>query len=57
MRALAILGLLVLTACGADGPPLRPSAGVGIGVGSNGDVDVGGRFGVTDGTLSVGIGL
>jgi hypothetical protein len=57
MRALAILGLLVLAACGADGPPLRPSAGVGIGVGSNGDVDVGGRFGVTDGTLSVGIGL
>jgi hypothetical protein len=52
----ALLGLLALAACGADGAPVRPSAGVGIGVGSGG-VDVGGRFGVTDGTVSLGIGL
>jgi hypothetical protein len=56
MRIAAFLGLLALAACGADGPPLRPSASVGLGVGSEG-VDLGGSFGLTDGTVSVGIGL
>lgn len=56
MRAIAVLALLALAACGADGAPVRPSASVGVGVGSGG-VDLGGSFGVTDGTLSVGIGL
>lgn len=56
MRIIAVLGLLALAACGADGAPLRPQAGVGIGLGSDG-VDVGGSFGVTDGTFSVGLGL
>ncbi len=56
MRIIAVLGLLALAACGADGAPLRPSTSVGIGVGSGG-VDLGGSFGVTDGTFSVGIGL
>ena len=56
MRVIGFLGLLALAACGADGAPLRPSASVGVGVGSDG-VDLGGTFGMTDGTVSVGIGL
>ena len=56
MRAISLLALLALAACGADGAPLRPSASVGVGVGSDG-MDVGGSFGVTDGTVSLGIGL
>ncbi len=56
MRIVAVLGLLALAACGADGAPLRPTTSVGIGVGSDG-VDVGGSFGVSDGTFSVGVGL
>lgn len=58
MRILATLGLLaLLAACGAEGAPFRPSTSLGIGVGSDGDVDVGGRFGVTNGTFSLGVGL
>jgi hypothetical protein len=56
MRAIAVLALLALAACGADGAPVRPSASVGVGVGSDGP-DIGGSFGATDGTFSVGIGL
>jgi hypothetical protein len=57
MRTLAILGLLGLAACGAEGDPFRPSTSIGVGVDSDGDVDVGGRFGVTNGTFSLGVGL
>jgi predicted small lipoprotein YifL len=56
MRIAALLGLLALAACGADGPPMRPSAGVGASVGSDG-TDLDGPFGLTDGTFSVGLGL
>lgn len=56
MRTIAVMALLALAACGADGAPARPSASVGVGVGSEG-VDLGGSFGLTDGSLSVGIGL
>ena len=56
MRIAALLGLLALAACGADGPPLRPGASVGGEVGDGG-VDLDGAFGVTDGSFSVGIGL
>ncbi len=56
MRTIAVLALLAMAACGADGAPVRPSASVGVGVGSGG-VDLGGSFGVTEGTFSVGIGL
>jgi hypothetical protein len=56
MRVIGVLVLLALAACGADGPPLRPLASVGVGIGSDG-VDVGGSFGATDGTVSLGIGL
>ena len=56
MRIAALLGLLALAACGADAPPLRPNASVGVGV-SDGDVAFGGGFGASNGTVSVGIGL
>ena len=56
MRAIGILARLALAACGADGAPLRPSASVGVGVGSDG-VDLGGSFGVTNGAVSLGVGL
>ena len=57
MRILAIIGLLALAACGAEGDPFRPSTSIGVGVDSDGDVDVGGSFGITDGTFSLGVGL
>ncbi|WP_210529415.1 hypothetical protein [Rubellimicrobium arenae] len=53
---LALMTLLALTACGADGPPARPSAGVGVGIGTGG-VSAGGGVGLSNGTVSVGIGL
>ncbi len=56
MRIAALLGLLALAACGADGPPLRPNGSMGVGV-SDGGVDFGGAFGVSNGTLAMGIGL
>ena len=54
MRFLALVGILVLAACGADGPPARPNASVGIG---DGGVSFGGGFGASNGTVSVGLGL
>ena len=57
MRILAILGLIALAACGADGDPLRPSTSLGLAVDSDGDLDLGGSFGITDGTFSLGVGL
>ena len=56
MRFLALVGLLVLAACGADGPPARPSASMGVGIGDGG-VSFGGGFGASNGTVSVGLGL
>ena len=56
MRIVALLGLLALAACGADGPPMRPGASLGLGLGSEG-VSFGGAFGASNGTVSVGLGL
>ncbi len=52
----ALLGLLALAACGADGDPVRPTAAVEVGFGSDG-ADIGGVVGVSDGPVSVGIGF
>jgi hypothetical protein len=57
MRLLALLGLLALGACGTEGDPFRPTTSLGVGIGSGGDVDVGGSFGLTNGTFSLGVGL
>ncbi len=56
MRLAALLTLFALAACGADGPPARPDASVGIGVGTGG-VSVGGGVGLSSGSVSVGIGI
>ena len=53
-----ILALFVLgwvAACGAEGDPLRPTAGLGIGIGPGG-ISLRPKIGVTDGTSNVGIG-
>ncbi|MDH3263629.1 MAG: hypothetical protein OEM24_06500 [Paracoccaceae bacterium] len=39
MKRLALLALLTLAACGADGPPERPGASAGITV--SGTVEIG----------------
>ena len=57
LAILAILGLLALAACGAEGDPFRPTTSFGVGVDSDGDVDLGGSFGLTNGTFSLGVGL
>lgn len=45
-----------VAACGADDPPLRPTAGVGVSVGTGG-VNTNAAVGATNGTFSVGISL
>ncbi|HVG48499.1 MAG TPA: hypothetical protein VM899_10250 [Rubellimicrobium sp.] len=52
MRIVALLGLLALAACGADGPPLRPNGSVGAGA-SDGVASV---AVASNGSLSLGIG-
>lgn len=52
----ALLSLTLLTGCGVDGEPVRPSAGVNVGVGSNG-VNVGLGGGVRVGGVNVGVGV
>lgn len=53
-RTLAILALLALAACGAEGDPIRPSASVGVG---SGGTEVGGSVGLSTGNVSLGIGV
>jgi len=56
IRALALLALIGLAACGADGEPVQPETSVGIGIGLNsGGIHVGGTVGVTRGPLEVGV--
>ena len=52
MMAMALTGLV---ACGAEGDPLRPTAGLGIGIGPGG-ISLRPKVGVTDGTSTVGVG-
>jgi hypothetical protein len=54
----AVLGLALLTACGVDGPPVRPTLGGTISAGSGGvhtSVRTGARVGNVD--IGVGVGL
>lgn len=55
-RALCLIALLGLAACGVDGepePPVDTSIGISIGSGGN----VGGTIGVSRGPLTVGVGI
>ncbi|MFQ1699470.1 hypothetical protein ACJ5NV_02630 [Loktanella agnita] len=54
--AVLILFASVLAGCGADGAPMRPSANVGMSVGSNG-VSTSTVVGASNGTVSVGVGF
>ena len=56
VRILAVLSLLALVACGADGEPVQPDATIGIGIGSDG-VHAGGTIGVSRGPLRVGVSI
>lgn len=53
---LGLLGLAFLLGCGVDGAPVRPTAGVNVGVGTNG-VNVGMGGGVRVGSVNVGVGV
>ena len=52
--ALCVLGFAA--ACGANDPPFRPSANVGVSVGPNG-VTPNASIGATNGTFNVGLNL
>ena len=56
MRPLLIVALLALAACGADGPPARPTASVGVGVGSGGAFTTG-AVGLAGDRFSLGLGF
>ncbi|MBO9396532.1 hypothetical protein J7400_07570 [Shimia sp. R9_2] len=51
----AMLSLLVIAACGADGEPFKPRANANIGIGSDG-VHTSGNVGISNGTVSISIG-
>ena len=54
--AFALIALVVLAACGADDPPLRPTANAGVSIGTGG-VSTSVGVGATNGTFSVGVSL
>ena len=54
-RALS-LTLLLLAGCGADGEPVRPTAGANVTVGTDG-VSTSATVGVVKGPISIGISL
>ena len=57
MKPIAVFLILAgLAACGADGPPMRPSANLGVSLGSGG-VSTNASVGASNGTVSVGVGL
>jgi len=66
MRLIAVACLLALAACGADGPPVRPTASLGLGLGTGGvsASDASGLSGkglsgggLSGGTVPLGVGL
>lgn len=56
MKWLAIIALMGLAACGADGEPMRPTGAVEMSAGSHG-IATNTRIGATNGRVSMGIGL
>ena len=56
MRWFAIVALVAVAACGADGEPIRPVANVGVTLGSGG-VSTSASVGASAGPVTVAIGL
>ncbi|WP_439156073.1 hypothetical protein [Yoonia sp.] len=57
MRRLAMIMVVgALSGCGADGAPMRPSANVGLSVGSGG-VSPSASVGATNGSVTFGMGF
>ncbi|UZD90171.1 hypothetical protein [Cognatishimia activa] len=52
----ALTAVLFLASCGVDGEPIRPSAGIGIGIGPNG-LSTSAKVGASKGNVSVGVSL
>ena len=55
-RVTSVLGLVFLASCGADGAPFRPVASGGVTI-SNHGIDTSTVVGVTNGTVSAGVGF
>ena len=55
-KLLGSLALAVLIGCGADGDPLRPTAGINFGIGSGG-VTTSAQIGAQNSNVSIGVGL
>ena len=53
-RIVLILTTAALAGCGADGAPLKPTANLGLSIGSGG-VRTGASVGASNGTVSVGV--
>jgi len=53
IRVLAFVALGTLAGCGVDGEPIQPNVNVGVGVSSDGSVNVGGGVGVYKGPISL----
>ncbi len=55
---LSVGAILALAACGADGPPVRPTGSIGIGAGTGGattDATFGATNGIATGSVSIGL--
>ena len=55
-RLFAALALVALMGCGADGPPIRPPADLGVSIGSGG-VSTSARVSGSSGPVTVSVGL
>jgi len=55
-KTLTILGLVALVGCGAAGEPIRPTANLGLSIGSNG-VTPTASVGAQSGPVSINVGL
>ncbi len=55
-RVLALLSIVALASCGADGDPVRPTAGANVTVTEDG-VSTSGTVGVVRGPLTVSLGF
>ncbi len=55
-RLALIAAIAALAACGADAPPMTPTANVGLSLGSGG-IGTYGSVGASNGRVSVGVGL